>query len=397
MGTNAADAPTVSAERIDKTELLRLKHEQITTIDQILQHQGTMKDKIIYLAQIMEDRINRLDPELKFAINQISTEIKRLLDGEPVAPYIHEYLPEKYKDPRLAGYAKLAKHISEYSGKVEPCQPIEQCTNQDLEQLYEANIEYDNVLDEQINKTNNRKTKIEYEAFRRGLKLAGYKFRAPISGHNFHYEIPVTLEGLNEGTEKHIEGIIKHWGGIKNHFHEWPPTNYDDAKKYYLATGAYEQILQASDDLKWSGSWDRWFKRGYLEIVEGKHGAGNSDKLPTILCSWCSRNVDDDPTDYQIMFPSSESSTGWKCIKCNGTSCLTRHTTREQVGDRKDYVQQFASVVMNNLPDLADFVLDYTVKYTEKIENSRKSIIGHQFSDSAIGGTSTKVVKPKAK
>jgi hypothetical protein len=389
---------------VDQSELLRLKHEQITTIDQIMQHDGSMKEKIIKLAQIMEQRINLLDPELTFAVNQISTEIKRVLSGQPVANFLHQYLPDKYKDPRLAGYAKLQEYIEQYSGVVELRQPIEHCSNDDLYRLFGANEDYDNILDTEVKRTTNRKDIILEEMFKRGMKLDGYKLRNPISAHDFHYEIPETLEGLNAGLLENIAGIIKRWGGkptvphtgILARVEEWPPTNYDDSKKYYLATKIYEQIL-GSEDLKMSGSWDRWCRRGYTEIVEGKHGAGNSDKLPTILCSWCSRNVDEDPTDYQLMFPDQESKTGWRCIKCKGENTLTRYTTREQVGDRKDVVQAFASNVMNHLPDLGDFYLDYISKYLERIENSRKRVIAAQFSDSAIGGTSTKVIKSKAK
>jgi len=386
----------------DQSELFNLKNEQATLIDLIEREDSSQGKRILRLGQIMERCIELGAAEYDFPLNQISTQLKKIFEGKPIASFLHRYLPDKYKDPRDQENAKLAEHLT--SGRLMVCQNIHTLTNEQLERYFESRVEYDNLLDNNV-RVNNKEIQIcEQVAQERGLELGGYKYRKPISAHDDHYETPQTLEGLIKATCDTIKRIGCCCNGHKSHFHdiaerykEYPADNYDDAKKYYLGNQTFEQVLRPEHDLKWSGSWSFWFNRGYLETTEGKHAAGNSDKFPTLYCAWCSRDMKDNPEDYHLMQKHPDSPTGWKCLKCNGTNYITRETTREQVGDRKDEIFTFANTVIETFPFFGDFILRVHESYWKPIIDGRKSRIGYQFSNSAIAGTDTKVLRKVTK
>jgi len=380
----------------DQSELFNLKNEQATLIDLIKQNDSSQGQMIQRLARIIERRIELGDPECSYPVNQISTIITRLLDN----PNVPRHLSDKYKDSRLSGYAKLATHLQHLiiDGGIQlDSQRIEQSSNQQLEQYYEQLVETDNELDTTISQVRKNRERCEQIAHERGLELGGYKYRKPISAHDDHYETPQTLEGLNEAIYQELLGAGDDLKDIAIRYREYPADNYDDAKRYYLGTKTFRQILRPEKDLKWSGSWAFWFNRGYLETTEGKHAAGNSDKFPTLYCTWCSRDMKDNPEDYHLMQKHPDSPTGWKCLKCNGTNYITRETTREQVGDRKDEIFTFANTVIETFPFFGDFILRVHESYWKPIIDGRKSRIGYQFSNSAIAGTDTKVLRKVTK
>jgi hypothetical protein len=381
---------------VDQSELLNLQREQDNVIDLIKQNDSSQGQMIQRLAKIIERRIELGDPECSYPVNQISTIITRLLDN----PNVPRHLSDKYKDSRLSGYAKLAIHLQHLiiDGGIQlDSQRIEESSNQQLEQYYEQLDETDNELDTTISQVRKNKERCEQVAKERGLQLAGFKFRKAISAHDDHYQTPETLEGLIDATCKSIHRIGLTFFDIEARYKEWPADNFEDAKRDYLSNLTFEQILRPEKDLKWSGSWSFWFNRGYLETTEGKHAAGNSDKFPTLLCTWCSRDMKDNPEDYHLMQKDPESPTGWRCLKCNGMSFRERETTREQVGDRKDEVFTFANTVIQSFPYFADFLSRHHNNYWKKIIDGRKARIAPQFSNSAIAGTDTKVIKSKAK
>lgn len=380
---------------VDQSELLSLKREQTTLLDSIDQEDSSQGQRIQRLAEIIEQRINLGDPDCDYPVNQISTQLKRILEGKPIASFLHRYLADKYKDPRDQENAKLAEHLT--SGKLMVCQRIEDLSNEQLERYFESRAEYKNILDDHHRVNNKEIEKCQQIAEERHLELGGYKFRKPISIHDIPGEVIETLEGLNDATYKNLIAISKYEAKIAEVFKEFPATDYEDAKKYYLGTEAYKMILTPHQNYKWTGDYGHWYDRGYLEIMQGKHGSGNSDKFMSILCTWCSRDIDDDPNDYERMYMDKESITGYRCRNCDGVNFIERETTREQVGDRKEYIFNSAKFVMENFPFWSDFLHDHNKKYVMPYENARKLRISGQFSNSAIAGTDTKVIKSKAK
>jgi phosphoglycolate phosphatase-like HAD superfamily hydrolase len=386
----------------DQSELLTLKREQTTLLDLLQQGDSSQGVKIVRLAQIIERRIDLGDQDCSYPVNQISTMITRMLSdqGSTLATHVSRYLPEKYKDPRLSQYAKLTTHLERVvvdCGFQLGSQQIEQLSGEQLEKYYEQLGETDDALDTTITLVKKNREKCEAVAQERGLQLAGYKFRKPISIHDIPGEVVETLEGLNDATYKNLIAISKYEAKIAEVFKEFPATDYEDAKKYYLGTEAYKTILAPHQDYKWTGDYGHWYDRGYLEVMQGKHGSGNSDKFMSMLCTWCSRDIDDDPDDYERMYMDKDSATGYRCRNCNGVNFVTRETTREQVGDRKEYIFNSAKFVMENLPYWSDVLHDHNRKYVMPYENARKLRISGQFSNSAIAGTDTKVIRNKAK
>jgi hypothetical protein len=379
----------------DQSELLTLKREQTTLLDSIDQEDSSQGKRIQRIAEIIEQRINLGDLDCDYPVNQISTQLKRILEGKPIASFLHRYLPDKYKDPRDQENAKLAEHLT--SGRLMVCQRIDDLSNEQLERYFESRIEYDDMLDNNIRVNNKEIERCQQIAEERHLELGGYKFRKPISIHDIKGEVVETLEGLNEATYKNVKQSSKYLDKIAEVYKEFPATDYDDAKKFYLGTAAFNTVLAPHQDFKWTGDYAHWFDRGYLEVMQGKHGSGNSDKFMSILCTWCSRDIDDDPNDYERMYMDKESPTGYRCRNCGGVNFIERETTREQVGDRKEYIFNTAKDVLENFPFFADFLHDHNKKYVMPYENARKLRISGQFSNSAIAGTDTKVIKSKVK
>ncbi len=379
----------------DQSELLTLKREQTIIIDTIVEGDSSQGNKVLRLAEILEQRINLGDPDCDYPVNQVSIQLKRILEGKPIASFLHRYLPDKFKDPRDQENAKLAEHLT--SGRLMVCQRIDDLTNEQLERYFESRIEYDDMLDNNIRVNNKEIERCQQIAEERKLQLGGYKFRKPISIHDVQGEIVETLEGLNTAIYKNLKQSSKYLDKIAEVYKEYPASDYDDAKKYYLGTSSFNTILAPHQDFKWTGDWAHWFDRGYLEVMQGKHGSGNSDKFMSMLCTWCSRDIDDDPDDYERMYMDKTSVTGYRCRNCSGVNYITRETTREQVGDRKEYIFNSAKDVLENFPFFADFLHDHNKKYVMPYENVRKLRISGQFSNSAIAGTDTKVIKQKAK
>ena len=56
----------------------------------------------------------------------------------------------------------------------------------------------------------------------------------------------------------------------------------------------------------------------------GKHAAGNSDKFPTMLCGYCSRQNTYDPDDFEIMRFDHTSPSNYRCAKCGGVEVILR-------------------------------------------------------------------------
>ena len=48
------------------------------------------------------------------------------------------------------------------------------------------------------------------------------------------------------------------------------------------------------------------------------------EKAETVLCVACSKDLDNDPEAYEVMYADYQSPSGWKCIKCKGTSRYTQ-------------------------------------------------------------------------
>ena len=385
-----------------QAELLTLRDEQNKLLEAISDSVSSLGTKILRLAQILERRIDLGDRDCFYPVNQISTIITRMLHKDnPDIAYstISRALPEKYKDPRLSQYGKLTNHIESMvvkGGLQLTSQQIEQSSNDQLNFWDTITEEFDNTLDTTVMHNNQIRAKLEEEANKRGIQLNGRSFRDPIGIDDIPGEHIETLEGLNKASGKLLKEISNKISQIAERFLERPPTTFEHAKHCHMSFSTFDAILRPNVDDKWTGDIIHWMRRGYIEEMQGKHGAGNSDKFPTMLCSWCSRDVDEDPNDYERMYRDETSLTGYRCLNCNGTTFIERETTREQIGDRKDWLFTTAHNIAYSDPFI-EAIHFWNENYVMPYENSRKVRIGPQFSKAAIGGTEKKVIKAKTK
>jgi hypothetical protein len=384
----------------NEEKLRQLRREENQLISDISQNDGTMKEKIIKLAHTMELRLDLGDEMCHYLVHEISTEIARVLRSLecPIANWVRDYLPDKYKNPNLIRYQKLETVLNKItSGAVEPRKPIEECSNVDLDTTYEQKLKIKNDLDVAIKLLNQDLDLCEKIAEDRGIELQGQKFRKPISVHDpklsYKHMIPANVQEYNKKIlnkwRKEVEPAIKDIGDI---YEEFPSAFWEDCERFERGIDAFIQLIKSDHDLKSTGDLKHWIKRIYLSLQQSKHSAGNSDKFPTILCAYCSDNVENDPEDFHAMFFDKDSPTELRCLKCNGTQPMMRGLSREQIGDKQIEILQRCDFIAQHLPGYYDFIHYCNQKYVMKEENSRKTIIAPQFSDSAFA-TSKRVVK----
>lgn len=387
---------------VDEEERRKLIAQENNIIDFILSSDGGYKVKLLELAETLEKRRD-IDPDLDIRVDEISKYITRLLrqQGAKIAPWVSEYLPEKYKDQQFANYGKLAHMYHEISiGSVLPSQPLAQLSNGELESFIELVKKCYNDGQKGPTMFNSLKEDLYREALNRGLtEIAGDKIRDQISSRDYRYEIPdyFGLAELNE--EVQLQG--NRWANaIYKFFNEKypqrPATIRQKAWKYANAIRTVANLYETINEDKWSGDKSFWFEREFYSKIQSKHDSGNSTMFPTTLCANCSKDVDEDPKDCVRMKHWRPSPTGFLCEQCGGTEPLLRENTREQVGDKEGNVFRDAQDVLNYMPDYADVFIDYSINFKSPEIYARKSGIHGEFSKSAIGGTD-KIVIPRKK
>ena len=384
----------MSREETDRI-LRDLQKEQEIVIQDIETHEGTMKAKIQRLAQIMEQRIELLDPTLTITLSEISAEISRVLRDNKcaLAEHVNDYLEGKYKNQNKARYSKIATNIVDCT--VEGCKPLEDSSISDLEGRLEILKNGKNDADKLVTNLNNNIDNLRAEFMRRGVRQVGEeKYRNPISIYDFKHMVPEDeeLQRINEGVEYWIRQQAKGLNDIADLYKDFPAVDIDHAKQYFYANKMMANLYTSIKDVKWSGDLSFWFDRNYWAKAQSAHDSGNSTKFNSNLCAWCSRDVDKDPMDFNVMYYDKFSPTGYRCDGCNGTAVLDRGTTREQVTDRKPEMNRMARDVINHLPAYPEFFQHFRLHYIRDKIMSRKLVISERFSDASMGGKEEIVV-----
>jgi hypothetical protein len=116
-----------------------------------------------------------------------------------------------------------------------------------------------------------------------------------------------------------IQLVIDALGELKRDFIEYPPAWKTEAKIFSQGWLRFAKIIRWLTDDKFSLHPMEWFNRENYRQFQGKHASAVIDKADTVLCINCSKNLDNDPEDYEIMYADYRSHSGWRCIKCRGT------------------------------------------------------------------------------
>ena len=360
-----------------------------------------MISRIQRLAEIMEQRIDLLDPAMALITkSQISTEITRVLreNNCAIASHVNDYLPTKFKNQNLARYDRIAEKVVE--GTVAGCQKLEDSSISDLENMLNVSKTAKNDADKLVTNLNNNIDNIRAEFLRRGIKQVGdEKYRSPISIHDCKHMVPDNeeLQRINEGVVYWIRQQAKALEDIAKLYEEFPATDLEHAKQYFNANKMLATLYTSVKDVKWSGDLTFWFDRNYWANAQSAHDAGNSTKFDSILCAYCSRDIDIDPMDFHVMVYDKTSPTGYRCDNCDGTAVLNRETTREQVTDRKPEIERMARDVINHLPYYPEFFSHFRLHYIRDKIMARKLRISERFSIASIAGKEEIVVPPNPK
>lgn len=318
---------------------------------------------------------------------QISTEIARMLreKGCSIANWVNDYLPPKFKNKNLIRINESVNKIVEI-GTNTPCHLPEDCSSSELELLYESNEKAIHEADNLRTRLAKDHDKLEYIAQQKGQQLGGYKFRREISHKDFNEEVPSELLPLI--TEN------------RNLFLEWADTIKVIGEKYYIdPPRKLEELKQDNQilkveifkwkghggDYKSTGDVDHSMERQYVSDLHGKHAAGNSDKFPTKLCSFCSQHDTFDPDDFEIMHYDHTSPSNYRCRKCGGVEVIMRGMSREQVGDRAAFIIRQAQNIIAAEPIYGITLHRWIKDYVQVKEDSRKAVISQFFSDSSMG------------
>jgi hypothetical protein len=398
----AGTSPTGDSRTVTEEELRKLRFQENTLVDEILKHDGTLKDKIVTLAQTMEKRFELLDPMIPpdFTINQISSTISRLLRSLncPIAPWVSEYLPDKYKNPNIHKQTKMITDLKSIieDPSVAPRESIEQCSNSQLEIMLEYIQKLEHLKDDLGTSFTNWKWDVRSEGMKRGIDLGGEKYRDQISARDYRWEIPddAELDELHEETIKQCERVIHEYDiFIHVNYPQYRTPLKDKERQYGNAFRVYANMLQIVNEKKWSGELDFWLDRNYWRKAQSSHMSGNSTYFPTTLCARCSVNVQEDPKDFHISKYDPSSPSGYRCDNCGSTEIRKRNNTREQTGDKGPEVDRMASDVINHIPHYVDIFKDYRNSVLNPAIYARKDAIAIEFEKASMG--KDKIVIPR--
>jgi hypothetical protein len=376
-------------------EKRNLRASERVIIDEITNNEGSIKSKALEWAQILERRIELLD--VPFQVDQICTDMKRVLRsmGCKIADNLDHYLPEKYKDQSYSKWGKLgavAQALQE--GRMPYGQRLEQCSNPEMETVYETKLEMKNELDRTISTLNKEIAQIEFVAYKKKFQLSGHKFRRPISEADFDEDVPKTLEEKVEYNADLLNDLGDGFKDIAIKYRKSPPRIEAELDEDTNILETVLVVIQPLRDFKSTGDILHAFERQYISDIQSKHAAGNSDKFPTKVCKKCSdvATLRSDP-EFELMLFDSTSPTGYRCRKCKGTEPRLRGMSREQVGDRTAFLFNKAEDVVRYLP-LFGKMMSRLGHYVQLKEDSRKDVIAPFFSDASISGATWKVAKP---
>ena len=183
---------------------------------------------------------------------------------------------------------------------------------------------------------------------------------------------------LSDAIQKSIDALTE----LKKDVIEFPPETKVEARIFSKGWEAFTKIIRWITDDKYSLHPMEWLNKEMYRQFQGKHAAAVFEKAVTVLCEHCSKGLDDDPNEYEIMYADYRSPSGWKCIKCKGTQGILRGMTREQIGDRTVYIEQFAQDIIETLPMLLDSFKWFDAR-KKPYNSARKPILGPDLSKRA--------------
>lgn len=356
--------------------------------------------------QVLERQINQLFSELISVWRD--TDIKKSQAVKMLAARLEEYLlqcgqPEEIETIssritdklKAAGVTNTAHHASDYldekykRGYAKSQIPLQgNILDKIVPQLQQIDV---NQLPEDIKKTS-------FEVFSKFVdnieKDAQQKGYALFKSNNNDFDNFRTQDAqraiistpkpepreteLSDALQQCIDALME----LKRDFIEYPPAWKTEAKIFSQGWLRFAKIIRWLTDDKFSLHPVEWFNRENYRQFQGKHASAVLDKAETVLCINCSKNLDNDPEDYEVMYADYRSPSGWRCIKCRGTQGILRPMTREQLGDRNVYIQQYAQDVINELPWLIDSLKWFDAR--KKPHNTaRKVILGPDLSKRA--------------
>lgn len=376
-------------------EKQNLRASERVIIDEITSNEGSIKSKALEWAQILERRRDLLDVD--YPVDQICTEMKRVLRsrGCKIADNLDHYLPEKYKDSAYSKWGKLgavAQALQE--GRMPYGQRLEQCSNPEMELIYERKQEMKNELDRSISQLNREIAQIEFVAYQKKFQLSGKKFRRPISEADFDEEVPKSIEEIVEYNAELINDLGDGFKDISKKYAKSPPRVKEELEEDTLILETVLAVIQPLRDFKSTGDLVHAFERQYVSDIQSKHAAGNSSKFPTKICMKCSdiETLRADP-EFELMLFDPESPSLYRCRKCKGTEPRRKGMSRENVGDRAAFLFNVAENTIKYLP-LFGKLMSRLGTYVQRKEDSRKDVIAPFFSDASISGATWKVAKP---
>ena len=183
---------------------------------------------------------------------------------------------------------------------------------------------------------------------------------------------------LSDAIQETIEALTE----LKKDAIEFPPAYKQEAKLYSKGWQSFAKIIRWCTDDKFSLHPAEWLNKESYRQFQGKHAAAVWEKAETVLCVACSKDLDNDPEAYEVMYADYHSPSGWKCIKCKGHEGILRGMTREQIGDRSVFILQFAQDIINMLPMLTDMFRWFDER-KKPYNAARKPILGPDLSKRA--------------
>ena len=183
---------------------------------------------------------------------------------------------------------------------------------------------------------------------------------------------------LSDAIQETIDALTE----LKKDAIEFPPAYKQEAKLYSKGWQSFAKIIRWCTDDKFSLHPAEWLNKESYRQFQGKHAAAVWEKAETVLCVACSKDLDNDPEAYEVMYADYHSPSGWKCIKCKGHEGILRGMTREQIGDRSVFILQFAQDIINMLPMLTDMFRWFDER-KKPYNAARKPILGPDLSKRA--------------
>jgi hypothetical protein len=341
---------------------------------------------VLELAELLEEIYTKSNQ--KFLINTICVEIARNYKtaGDPRWHWINDYLPEKYKNPKQVEAAKQRWEAVKAEIDIQPS-------------YVGREIYYDNPTEDlspdQIRDGIKHKQK-ELEEWQRlaedhGVSTVNYSSQDAGWNSSFAKKWNKTstveppkwtdeeakqwmrdsVHELTDALEEYIKDGERFWPQFKDQLWAW-------GNGFRLEA----QLWRMLEDDKYSLHYGDWINKEMYRQIHGKHAAAVFEKALTVLCAECSKNVENEPDEYEVMFADAASPTKWRCKKCNGTESLLRAMTREQIGDRSDFVMQTAWECIKWGPAKLSAMLHYNV-WKRPYNTSRKTLLYNELSELA--------------